>query len=132
MEELSILAVIAIAVAAALIAVFLRDSRLPVLALLVTLSAGAVIVLRLLPVFGSLWSGLSQLSSGLGVEERYLQLLLKIIALAYISEFGAQLCRDAGQGAIALKVEIAAKLCLIVLALPIFGAVTASVLSLLS
>lgn len=132
MEDFSFLAIIAIALTATVIAVFLKDSRLPVMALLVSLAAGAIILLRILPAFSSLWQSLSRMGAEIGVDAYYLELLLKIIALAYLSEFGAQLCRDAGQGAAALKVEMAAKLCVVMLALPILGALTSSVLSLLS
>ena len=95
------------------------------------LAAGAVILLRLFPIFQAVWEDLSQIGGEWGTDFGYLELLLKIIAVAYVAEFGAQFCRDAGQGGTALKVELAAKLCVIVLALPIFGAVTSSVLSLL-
>ena len=131
MELGTVFAVTAVAVIASLATVFLRDSRLPVLALVAVLAASAVILLRLFPIFQTLWKDLSQIGGELGADSGYLELLLKIIALAYVAEFGAQFCRDAGQGGTALKVELAAKLCVIVLALPIFGAVTSSVLSLL-
>ena len=129
MELGTVFAVTAVAVIASLATVFLRDSRLPVLALVAVLAASAVILLRLFPIFQTLWKDLSQIGGELGADSSYLELLLKIIALAYVAEFGAQFCRDAG--GTALKVELAAKLCVIVLALPIFGAVTSSVLSLL-
>jgi len=35
------------------------------------------------------------------------------VGIAYIAEFGAEVCRDAGEGAIASKVELAGKLLLL-------------------
>ncbi len=131
MGELSLAAVVGLALVTALAAVFLRDSRLPVLSLLAVVAGGAVILLRLLPGLKTLLDCLGQLTPGLEGADPYIELLLKMIALAYLAELGAQLCRDAGQGSLALKVELAAKLSIAVLALPIFGAVASSVLSLL-
>ncbi|MDO4733289.1 MAG: stage III sporulation protein AD [Bacillota bacterium] len=131
MGDFSLLSLIGIALTAALVAVFLKDSRLPVLALLVSLAAGALILLRLLPAFSTLWESFFRLGERAGMDSYHLELLLKIMAMAYLSEFGAQLCRDAGQGATALKVEMAAKLGILLLALPILGALMSSVLSLL-
>jgi len=61
----------------------------------------------------------------------YMETILKIIGVAYIAEFGAQICRDAGEGAIASKVEFAAKVIVIVLAIPVIAAVFDYLLKLL-
>ena len=89
MELGTVFAVTAVAVIASLATVFLRDSRLPVLALVAVLAASAVILLRLFPIFQTLWKDLSQIGGELGADSSYLELLLKIIALAYVAEFGA-------------------------------------------
>jgi stage III sporulation protein AD len=65
------------------------------------------------------------------VDELYLVTLLKILGIAYIAEFGAQICRDAGEGTIASKIELAGKILILLLALPIFTAVLQVVVRLL-
>jgi len=52
-----------------------------------------------------------------------MSLILKVIGIAYIAEFGAQVCRDAGEGAVAAKVELAGKALVLLLALPIVYAI---------
>jgi stage III sporulation protein AD len=49
----------------------------------------------------------------------YFTSVLKITGIAYISEFGAEICRDAGEGAIASKIEMAGKVIIIALAIPV-------------
>ena len=49
----------------------------------------------------------------------YFSTLFKIIGIAYITEFGAQVCKDAGVGAIASKIELAGKVIIVALAVPI-------------
>ena len=127
----SILPLLGLAVIAAVAAVFLKESRLPTLALLVTLAAGALIFLGLLPALAQLAAAFTALGESIGADGDYLQLMLKIIGLSYLAEFCAQLCRDAGQGAAAFKIELAAKTGVLLLALPALAAVISSVSSLL-
>jgi stage III sporulation protein AD len=65
------------------------------------------------------------------VDELYLTTLLKILGIAYIAEFGAQICRDAGEGTIASKIEMVGKILILVLALPIFAAIMEVIVRLL-
>ena len=49
----------------------------------------------------------------------YFNVLLKIIGISYIAEFGSEICRDAGAGAIASKIELSGKVIIITLSIPI-------------
>jgi len=60
----------------------------------------------------------------------YLGIILKVVAIAYIADFGAQICRDAGEGTLAAKIELAAKVLVLVLAIPIVIAVLQALLKL--
>jgi stage III sporulation protein AD len=53
------------------------------------------------------------------IDIQYLPALLKIIGIAYIVEFGAEICRDAGENAIASKIELAGKVLIAIMAIPI-------------
>ena len=56
-------------------------------------------------------------------EGGYLGILFKIIGITYLSEFCAGLCRDAGYNAIASQVEMAGKISLILLSMPVLMSV---------
>ncbi|AIE60687.1 stage III sporulation protein AD [Bacillus methanolicus MGA3] len=49
----------------------------------------------------------------------YVETILKIIGIAYIAEFATQITKDAGQGAIASKIELAGKILILAMAIPI-------------
>lgn len=49
----------------------------------------------------------------------YIETILKIIGIAYIAEFAAQITKDAGQGAIASKIELGGKILILAMAIPI-------------
>lgn len=55
----------------------------------------------------------------LGESSMYLGILLKMIGITYVAEFGANLCRDAGYGAVAQQIEFYGKLMLLAVSIPI-------------
>lgn len=62
---------------------------------------------------------LRSLESYLGENSVYLKILLKMIGITYMAEFGANLCRDAGYSAVASQIEFYGKLMLLAVSLPI-------------
>ncbi len=54
-----------------------------------------------------------------GVELSHMQIVIKIIGVAYICQFASDICRDAGESAIAGKIEIGGKVAIISLSAPI-------------
>lgn len=63
------------------------------------------------------------LAAKANISQMYLNTILKIIGIAYITEFGSQVCRDAGESAVAGKIEFAGKILIMVMAIPIIALV---------
>jgi stage III sporulation protein AD len=74
---------------------------------------------------------IERIASQAKVSNVYVETLLKIIGIAYIAEFGAQVTKDAGQGAIASKIELAGKILILVMAIPILTVVIETILGFL-
>lgn len=74
---------------------------------------------------------IERVASEANVSNVYVETLLKIIGIAYIAEFGAQITKDAGQGAIASKIELAGKILILVMAIPILTVVIETILGFL-
>ena len=53
----------------------------------------------------------------------FFPVIMKVLAAAYITDFAAQLCKDAGESAIGSKVELAGKVMIFYLAMPILTAI---------
>ncbi len=62
---------------------------------------------------------IQQLASKINMEGTYLTIIFKIMGIAYISEFGYQLCKDAGEEGIGAKIQFAAKVMIFVVSAPI-------------
>ncbi|RZT00852.1 SpoIIIAC/SpoIIIAD family protein [Cuneatibacter caecimuris] len=62
---------------------------------------------------------LSRLQQYLPVSAEYLQVLLKMVGITYLSEFAAGICKDAGYQAIGCQIEMFGKLMILALSMPI-------------
>lgn len=60
---------------------------------------------------------------GIGLEEGYLEILIKIVGISYMCEFTSNICREAGFSAVAGQVEISGKLTMMVISMPVLFAI---------
>lgn len=121
----------AIALSGTLLAVILRQKS-PALAALVALAATAVMAGMLLDSFRVIFDGFSALIESGGIDPEYYKSIIKVIGVAYFTEITAGLCRDAGESAIAAKLEIAGRLGVMALTVPIVARLMTVIINALS
>lgn len=122
--------VIGLGLVATFFLVILRTQR-PEMALQLALVAGAVLFFLVLGKLSAVVYTMQQLASRAQVNPAYMGTVFRIVGIAYLTGFAAQISRDAGEGAIASRIEIAAKIIIMFLAIPIMWAVLETVLRLL-
>lgn len=110
--------------------VILKKER-PEFALQLSLVLSAIIFLLVLSKINIVLSLFCQLAEKANLNQIYLSTILKVIGIAYVTEFGAQICRDAGETAIAGKIELAGKLFVMVIAIPIIAMVVETIFHLI-
>ncbi|TCP31176.1 stage III sporulation protein AD [Scopulibacillus darangshiensis] len=103
----------------------------PAFAFLLTVFVGALIFIFLIGQISSVLDMLKKLAVSAGLNLIYVETILKIIGIAYIAEFGVQITKDAGQGSLASKIELAGKILILVLAIPIMTAIIKTVIGLI-
>lgn len=59
-----------------------------------------------------------------GASDSYINILFKALGICYITQLASDICKDSGEGALSVQVEIAGKITLLLLALPLFEALT--------
>lgn len=121
--------IVGLALIVTVIGVVLKQIR-PEIALQLTILAGATIFILILSKIKVIVDLLQNLADQANISSYYLLIVLKIVGVAYLAEFGAQICRDAGEGALATKIEVAAKVSVLVLAIPIIVAILESLVRL--
>lgn len=110
--------IIATGLLGTLLAIILRKEN-PEICMLVSLMTGIFILFRVLSPLGELLGVLQETAKKAGVTDGYFIVILKVIAIAYLSQMGAQLCLDAGEGAVAAKIELAGKILIMVVSAPV-------------
>ena len=115
---------------AAFLTVLLRRYR-PELAMGVGIVAGAIALLAVLKTAAPAVSQLQALLDGAALPQAYTAILFKALGICLLTQLTADACRDAGESALAAKAELAGKLLLLVLSLPLFEKITSLALSLL-
>jgi stage III sporulation protein AD len=126
----AVFAAVGVGIVAAALAVVLRQIR-PEYALLVSLAAGVFIVFE---VFGEIVPVVSQVGRMLeagALPAQYGDILFKSLGICLLAQIGCDACRDAGEGAIASKIELAARICVLGVSLPLFTQALSVVNSLL-
>ena len=100
-------------------------------ALLLAVGAAVVVALALAGVVKELLAFLGELGSASGVSADLFVPLYKTIGIALVVQVGGNLCRDAGESALASVVETAGTLCALLAALPLLRAVLDMLLELM-
>lgn len=102
----------------------------PQISLLITAATGILIFLMLCTPLGGLIGLLQNAADQAGVSSGYFSIVLKVIGIAYLAQFGAQLCADAGEGAVAAKVELAGKILIMAASAPVLTSLLELVMNL--
>ncbi|KUL15799.1 stage III sporulation protein AD [Bacillus licheniformis LMG 6934] len=103
----------------------------PTFAFMIVVFAGCTIFLFLVDQVYEIIRMIEKIAANANINMMYVETILKIIGIAYIAEFGAQLTKDAGQGAIASKIELAGKILILVMAVPILTVIIETIIGLI-
>ena len=117
---MELLRILGIGVVTAVLSVLIKQHR-PELAMAIPVLGGITIFLLVVPYLQEAVVLFGSLAEMTGIKNRHLQLILKMIGVAYLCEFSADLCRDVGETSVAGKIELGGKLLILSLSLPIVG-----------
>ncbi|SFF02155.1 stage III sporulation protein AD [Paenibacillus catalpae] len=127
---MEIIQIVGLGLIATILIIVVREQK-PLFAFLLTAFTGLFIFIFLIGKIDSVIKVLEDLANRSGIPSIYLKTILKIIGIAYIVEFGAQIVRDAGQESIASRIEFAGKVLILVMAVPIISVIVETVIGLL-
>jgi stage III sporulation protein AD len=127
---MEIIKVVAFAFIALFLVLFFKGNRDDI-AVYISIAAGIIIFLFMIAKITAVLQFIQQLAAKANIDFIYLTTVFKIIAIAYLASFCSEICKDAGQGNLGAKVEIAGKILILVLAIPILMAVLQSILKIM-
>ena len=116
---MEILKIAALALCAVMIIVLVKNYK-PEFGIFVAIGCSVLILYFLVDSLKYAFSYMSQLYDKLDYGKTYFPIIIKVLAIAYITEFTSQLCKDAGESSIASKVELAGKIIIFRVAISLF------------
>ncbi|QRV11254.1 stage III sporulation protein AD [Bacillus velezensis] len=127
---MEIVQIVGLGLIATFLSLIVKEQK-PTFAFMIVVFSGCVIFLYLIDQIYDIIRMIEKIAVNANVNMVYVETILKIIGIAYIAEFGAQLTKDAGQGTIASKIELAGKILILVMAVPILTVIIETILGLI-
>ena len=115
---MDIFKIVGIGVVACIIVIIVKQLK-PELAVTVIVATSVLILIYVLKNFSQIFFIFNQIIEKTGINSDLFMILIKIIGVGYLVEFGASICEDSGNSSIANKVILGGKIAIFVMAIPI-------------
>lgn len=103
----------------ALIVILTIKAQMANISIMITIVSGVIIFMMIIPTLEEVLNSILDIVSILDIGIEHIGVILKIIGISYICEFSSQICIDAGENAIASKIELAGKILIMFISIPI-------------
>ncbi len=127
---MEIIKIIGIGLTALIIIILLKQYK-PEFAIYISLLTGVLILLFVIDDLKGIINLLQTLANKASLNTTFLTILIKITGIAFLSEFAVSICKDAGEAAVASKIEIGTKIIIITMSIPIISSLLEIILKIL-
>lgn len=127
---MEILQIAGLGIIATILTITIKKDK-PEISLQISIVTGLIIFLFIVSKLGYVVKVLNDLASKVNIDFVYMSVILKVVGIAYITEFASQISRDAGEGSIAEKIELAGKVIIMVISIPIVMALLDMVINII-
>lgn len=118
---MDVLKILGFAIISVILIVVLKEQKKEI-ALIMTIFACVILMLFAMTKMESVIGVIESLINKSGINKEFFLIILKVTGIAYLIEFGKNICIDAGQKAIATKLEMAGKVIILTISLPVISA----------
>lgn len=127
---MDIIKIIGIGLISLIIIIIIKQYR-PEFTIYISIIAGVLILTLTMDKLVGIINILTALNNKTGLNAQYLGILLKITGIAILTEFAVSICNDAGESAIATKIDLGGKITIISISIPIIVALLELVVKIL-
>ncbi|WP_040196964.1 SpoIIIAC/SpoIIIAD family protein [Candidatus Soleaferrea massiliensis] len=128
---MNIIMVVGIAIVGVALSLVLKQHK-PEFSMLISLGVGAVVLILIVTSFTPILDTIQSLIEDTQMPFEYGAILMKALGICFIAQLASDTCRDAGESAVASKVELAGKIAVILISLPLFEKILSIVGSLVA
>ncbi|BAC13847.1 stage III sporulation protein AD [Oceanobacillus iheyensis] len=127
---MDILQIVLLGVVAAILYILLKEVNKS-LAFFLILITGIIIFFSVIQQIQLIFETIRTLGNQANIQTLYLNTILKIIGISYIAEIGSHLTKDAGLDSVSKYIELAGKIFILLLAVPIITTVIEAIVGFL-
>lgn len=127
---MEIVKIIGIALISLIIIILLKQYK-PEFAIYISLLTGVLILVLVMDKLTGIISLIKSISNKTSINNNFLNLLIKITGIAFLSEFAVSVCKDSGESAIASKIELGTKIIVISMSIPIISSLLELILKIM-
>lgn len=120
---MNIISICAVGIVATVICILLKKQN-PEFSMLISIAAGVFILVR---IFLNITPAISQINGLLlstKLSSEYFLILFKALGICFLTQFASDSCKDAGESALSSKIELAGKISIVLISLPLFEKIT--------
>lgn len=127
---MEIFKIVGIGVVACFIVIILKQLK-PELAVTVIVATSVIVLIYIFKYFSQIFLVFDEIVRKTGIKQELFVILIKIIGVGYLVEFGASICEDTGNSSIAAKLILGGKVAIFIMAIPIIKTLFNLILELL-
>lgn len=127
---MEVIKIIGIALIALIIIILLKQYK-PEFAIYISLLTGVLILILVMDQLTGIINLIQSVANKASINSEFLTLLIKITGIAFLAEFAVSICKDAGEGAIASKIELGSKIIIISMSIPIISSLLELIIKIL-
>ena len=128
---MEIIKIIGIGLVALILIIVIKQYK-PEFALYISIAAGLIIFFLVMDKLSGIIDLLMNLSNKANINKDFIIILLKITGIAILSEFAISVCKDAGEAAIASKIDFGAKIIMVAISIPIIASLLEMILKVMA
>ena len=115
---MEIFKVVGIGLIGAIMTLFLKNSKSD-FTMLTVLATGIVLLIIIINSLRDVIEAFNEIVSKSGINDKLFSGILKIVGIGYVTEYSANICNDFECSAIAKKIQLAGKISIFLMAMPI-------------
>lgn len=127
---MDIIKIIGIGLISLIVIIIIKQYR-PEFSVYISLIAGALILILILDKMSGIINLLTNLANKTSINKDFIFLLIKITGIAFLTEFAVSICKDAGESAIATKIDMGGKVMIIAISIPIISSLLETIIKIL-
>lgn len=116
---MDIASIVGFGLIAAVLSILLKQYK-PEYAILMSIGAGVVMLMLITVSAAPLFEAVESLLVSSNMPIEYIEILFKSLGICFLTQIACDTCKDAGESAIASKIELAGRVSVLIISIPLF------------